>query len=138
MTRARHCRACGSIDPPSGWKTRGNMCKACDNLRQRAYYRAHAEQCRQAARRYRQSRVMRERRRSYVERKRARGVKLLVGARLTSAVYAGRIVKPNACQGCQRQMDKDKLHGHHADYGKPLDVEWLCAACHGKRHRKYA
>lgn len=27
-----------------------------------------------------------------------------------------------------------KAQAHHEDYSKPLDVTWLCAVCHGKRH----
>lgn len=28
-----------------------------------------------------------------------------------------------------------KSQAHHHDYSKALDVTWLCAACHGRRHR---
>ncbi len=27
-----------------------------------------------------------------------------------------------------------KVHAHHHDYSKPLDVEWLCKDCHWQQH----
>jgi len=29
-----------------------------------------------------------------------------------------------------------KTQAHHEDYSKPLEVVWLCAACHKKRHQE--
>lgn len=43
------------------------------------------------------------------------------------------IVEP--CQYCGRE---DKVHAHHDDYDKPLDVMWLCPPCHRKRHDELA
>jgi len=40
------------------------------------------------------------------------------------------IVKP--CKSCGSEKN---VHAHHHDYSKPLDVEWMCASCHGKEHR---
>lgn len=48
------------------------------------------------------------------------------------AVRSGKIIR-QPCSKC----GKPRAHGHHADYSKPLDVEWLCARCHGREHRKY-
>lgn len=53
---------------------------------------------------------------------------------LDNAVRDKRIIKPEICSVCG---DKTKLHGHHEDYYKPLDVIWVCVSCHGKLHRKY-
>jgi len=44
-------------------------------------------------------------------------------------------LKPNeTCEMCKK---KCKTHAHHEDYDKPLDIKWLCTACHGKIHSKY-
>lgn len=48
------------------------------------------------------------------------------------AILAGRLV-PQPCEHCG---STDNIHGHHADYSRPLDVTWLCAYCHGAEHRR--
>jgi formylmethanofuran dehydrogenase subunit E len=53
---------------------------------------------------------------------------------LATAVKSGKVVKPMSCSECP---ETHRIHGHHEDYSKPLDVEWLCPRCHGKRHRKH-
>ena len=40
---------------------------------------------------------------------------------------------PDACQQCGAA---GKLHRHHPDYSKPLLVEFLCPACHGRVHKE--
>ncbi len=54
---------------------------------------------------------------------------------LKDAVKAGKIGRPSVCSRCAKEC---KPHGHHPDYAKPLEVIWLCRACHGKEHRVYA
>lgn len=50
---------------------------------------------------------------------------------VNNAVKAGKIIRPTLCQDCG---NGGRLHGHHADYSKPLSVEWLCVSCHRRRH----
>tara|TARA_R110000868_G_C10908442_1_gene764782 strand:+ start:580 stop:996 length:417 start_codon:yes stop_codon:yes gene_type:complete len=47
-----------------------------------------------------------------------------------SAVVAGRLVK-QPCEVCGATY---RIHGHHDDYSKPLDVRWLCAKHHRQHH----
>lgn len=54
---------------------------------------------------------------------------------LHSAIAGGRVVKPTECEDCSITA---RLDGHHEDYSKPLEVDWLCRSCHGKRHRMTA
>lgn len=52
--------------------------------------------------------------------------------KVQSAVRNGTLI-PTPCSSCG---SPEQLHGHHPDYNKPLEVIWLCAECHYKRHRK--
>lgn len=53
--------------------------------------------------------------------------------KLDRAVNNGLIRRPNRCDDCGIEC---KPHGHHEDYSLPLNVIWVCTACHGLRHRK--
>jgi hypothetical protein len=52
---------------------------------------------------------------------------------VAAAVRSGRLVPPRECG---RRRRTRKLNAHHADYSRPLDVEWLCTECHGREHRR--
>ena len=58
----------------------------------------------------------------YAEKIRARSV-------LYNAIKYGHI-KKQTCEIC----GEEKVHAHHSDYSKPLDVIWLCAKHHGWIH----
>lgn len=45
------------------------------------------------------------------------------------AKISGKLI-PSLCK-----CGSDKVHAHHHDYSKPLDVEWLCSPCHKFLHR---
>ncbi len=53
-----------------------------------------------------------------------------------AALRAGRLSKPERCEGCGR--GGLRLHAHHPDYRQPLRVQWLCCSCHRQEHRRLA
>lgn len=53
------------------------------------------------------------------------------------AIISGALVRPLECSRCgeippKARDGRSNIHGHHHDYEKPLDVEWLCVYCHRK------
>jgi hypothetical protein len=50
------------------------------------------------------------------------------------AIKNGTLQKPSSCQLCGSVATGKSLHAHHADYSRPLDVEFLCAKCHRNHH----
>ena len=53
---------------------------------------------------------------------------------LNKALEKGLIKKASFCSGCE--FNRLGLFAHHYDYTKPLDVIWLCIACHAGLHRR--
>lgn len=50
---------------------------------------------------------------------------------LGNAVRDGTVKKAPECEVCSVSGD---LNGHHEDYSKPLEVIWVCNACHAFIH----
>jgi len=55
--------------------------------------------------------------------------------KLNYAVFKGEVQKIKSCQVCGNC--EAKTEAHHYDYDKPLEVIWVCIACHGWIHRKH-
>ena len=52
---------------------------------------------------------------------------------VNDAIRRNRLAKPTHCEDCNKEA---RLHGHHSDYTRPLEVNWLCPLCHSARHKK--
>jgi hypothetical protein len=111
---------------------RVNKCKECnkaDVRKNRAdnidYYRAY--DCKRG------SRQTDEYRKRY---NRDNPIKYGARTMVSNAVRDGRLSKPHICSavGCE---STGRLHGHHEDYSKPLEVRWLCPPCHFAWHGKH-
>lgn len=57
---------------------------------------------------------------------------------VNNALRSGRLSKPQRCERCGSETPSPRLHGHHADYSEPLEVEWLCVTCHTAEHEQTA
>lgn len=117
------CTAC-TVEKPStefyGNKSRptghSNLCKACQRSYASNYRGQHSKEQAVLARRwidanpekYRAHRLVRQ------------------------EIAMGRMIRPSNCGGCGQTT---KIHAHHEDYTKPLEVRWLCALCHKEAHR---
>jgi hypothetical protein len=130
-TAIRVCRICG-VEKSLELFKKGNpgidkICKACDALRARE---RHAKRGGDAKRSIAYYHKHRER----IIAKLKTNPKQKIRQQVHDAVSTGRLIKPNNCEACGKVCNP---HGHHRDYSKPLEVVWLCRACHFKEHRKY-
>lgn len=68
--------------------------------------------------------------RRYPDRNRARSI-------TKHAIESGRLKRPDRCSRCHNPpRGRSRIHAHHDDYSRPLDVMWLCQTCHAARHRE--
>lgn len=124
------CRKCGLLKPLSDFNAnRGAAdgkqakCRPCQVTANREWAERNpeknrAQKRRQSERRKRNRNVAPEKRRAH------KAVEM--------AILAGRLVRPAVCPSCRDP--RYKVQAHHHDYSKPLDIDWLCAKCHGRLH----
>ena len=152
----KSCFKCGGRKPLSDFYRHPNMpdghvnkCKECnkkdvrENRRKRIdYYREYDRRRamrpdRVEARKLYQNSdqgkaVLREIRSRYIEKN---PIKYSAHIMVGNAVRDGRLLKPEECESCG--VSRKRLHGHHDDYAKPLEVRWLCAKCHKDWHKEH-
>jgi hypothetical protein len=59
--------------------------------------------------------------------------------RVEKAVARGQLQRPEVCSQCggygvAYKDGRSRIHAHHDDYNRPLDVRWLCKGCHHLWH----
>jgi hypothetical protein len=143
------CNSCKVLKPasefgiwtrPGGRKYLAPRCRECKNSYHRTPERRAAKSDYLAQHRDRESRKradrihQQNRQQKYPEKTAA---KLLV----RRALEAGELSRPEACQRCgivpkPLRDGRSAIQGHHPDYTKPLEVEWLCHRCHVAQHRQ--
>jgi hypothetical protein len=103
------------------------ICNPCMRNAQNTRRAKNVDQCRRKERERRAA--SKQKKYAYDERGRAR-------KKVLAAINSGKIVKPSYCSRCLMPTESYRLHAHHADYSKPLEIVWICSICHGIEHRR--
>lgn len=133
---------------PRGKFGKHSRCKVCRRLESKKWKAANKERAKATQDRWEERNREKRRaqwrhweethRKQRIENARAHEARYPEKARarqtVTCAVYEGRLIKPTQCEVCEQITPSRLLHGHHEDYSKPLDIEWLCHKCHRARH----
>lgn len=61
-------------------------------------------------------------------------MKIKAQSAVNDAIRDGKLTRPDNCSECGIEA---RIHGHHDDYTKPLDVRWLCHNCHIAWHQEH-
>jgi len=109
-----------------------NKCKACTRLDVKLHRAANPERVADIERR----RNLKPGRRAKKSARQQRWIarhpeRRKAHAAVQRAVRAGKLERPRHCPVCRRE---GMVHAHHSDYGKPLEVTWLCVRCHSEHH----
>lgn len=153
-TRYKKCSKCGALLPLSSFYKQksmadghSNKCKECTKQDVKDNRKKNIERYREYDRERNQSEDRKALRRRYCQsdegkeaHKRAcdkwvknnekkRHAEIMVG----NAIRDGKLIK-QPCEVCGRE---DRVHAHHCDYDKPLDVMWLCPICHRAWHNEH-
>lgn len=125
----KQCTQCGGVMPTTSFS---KASARSDGLRQ---------QCRACCSKYNNQAATSEWKKKNKDRVRhheatyAKRNPLKVRARqvIRNRVHRGTLIRPNLCESCGLSGPTE---AHHHDHRKPLDVAWLCKACHSQLSRR--
>lgn len=152
--KTKHCNKCGKDKPIEDFGLnrtakdgRQHQCKACKVAYPLEWRRANPEKHQELMRCFRAKESTKEKERQYSREYNARHRDRLAKARrewvarypekvaahaaVERALKSGKLVRADSCERCGTSA---ALDGHHPDYSKPLEVEWLCRKCHRAEH----
>jgi len=129
MSGEMMCKKCSMVKDVTEFGTHPNMlngrrttCKQCRSKETLDWFNNHGGK---------EFRTI-EKKRKYKEQQRAaHPEKHKARNDVMNAIRKGILVAKESCERCG---STGLLHGHHPDYKKTLDVEWLCVPCHTKEH----
>lgn len=93
-------------------------CKPCAVVANRKVRHRYPEVYRAKAKRYNATHP----------RAKAAPLKRTAHKKVEAGLKRGAIVRPSVCERCG--ITDRKIHAHHSDYKKPLEICWLCPPCH--------
>lgn len=138
-TAMKICPKCGESKPVTEFRKDSgradglqSYCKPCHSASSREWERNNRDKVRAARRIWVQQNRDKVKEQGLRARSRHSTRERSAWRKLDRAVQAGTVVRPEECSECGAPGIPD---GHHADYDRPLDVIWLCRACHKDLHR---
>lgn len=141
MSRFKKCFKCYAIKPIDEFYKHHQMadghlnkCKECTRMEARAHRNENIDRIR-AYDRERSKTEARIKLRTEITREWRKQDKRRTAAHnaVARAIVSGNLTR----QPCER-CGGGKSVAHHDDYDKPLDIRWLCYACHAQHHSGYS
>lgn len=142
------CKKCEIEKPENEFYAKDRTCKCCRREMVRVNREANAEYYREYdKKRFKEDPRVSERHKKYQQTESGKAatfkakkkwqeqnpVKRAVHVITGNAVRKGLLTK-GACEVCG---SKTRIHAHHDDYSKPLEVRWLCAHHHTEWHLEH-
>lgn len=133
------CKQCSTEKSHDGFyrlqsAARGHatICKECHKARMRALRRTNPEVQRRDRDRAKTPPVKARLRENTIRWRKENPMAYKAHTAVSNAVRDGKLTKL-PCEFC----GDTRVHAHHKDYSKPLDVIWLCPKCHHRLHAAF-
>lgn len=136
----KSCKRCKNMKPLSDFYKHNGMadghlsfCKDCKKSQVTAHRDINIERIRDYDRRRELDPNRAESKAKYRSRyKKSNKAQISARSKVSHAIRDGLLIK----MPCEKCGTIEGVHGHHEDYSKPLDVNWLCVEHHFERHKE--